>query len=47
MKKQNFKSLELNKKAISNLKFEEVKGGKKALPTLIVESCFNPCDTFF
>ena len=47
MKKRNFKSLALNKKAISNLKFEEVKGGKKILPTLIVESCFEPCDTFF
>ncbi|WP_298427504.1 hypothetical protein [uncultured Kordia sp.] len=47
MKKQNLKLLTLNKRAISTLKFEELKGGKKALPTLIVESCFEPCDTFF
>ncbi|MBC8754776.1 hypothetical protein H2O64_08845 [Kordia sp. YSTF-M3] len=47
MKKANFKSLELNKRAISNLKFEELKGGKKILPTLIVQSCIEACDTYF
>ncbi|WP_157547252.1 hypothetical protein [Kordia zhangzhouensis] len=47
MKKQEFKTLVLRKKAISNLKFKELKGGKKHIPSLYDESCNNICDTLF
>jgi len=30
MKKRNLKSLKLNKKSVSNFKFQSVKGGRKA-----------------
>ncbi len=47
MKKANLNSLVLNKRAISNLKFEELKGGKKIIPTLVDDSCRGVCDTLF
>ena len=49
MKTKNLKSLVLNKKAISNLKFEDVKGGRKQIDTLYQASCPGGpiCDTTF
>lgn len=49
MKKQHLKSLSLNKKSISNLKFITVKGGKKQIDTLYQASCPGGpiCDTTF
>ncbi|WP_156169031.1 hypothetical protein [Kordia jejudonensis] len=49
MKKQHLKSLALNKRAISSLKFNNVKGGKKQIDTLYQASCPGGpiCDTTF
>ena len=45
MKKPHFKPLQLNKKEISNLQLEDLKGGKYGIPTLFGSSCNIVCDT--